>query len=334
MRYAALGKTGVAVSRVALGTMSFGGEADEETAARLFARARDAGVNFFDTADVYNQGRSEELLGRLIAPCRDQVVLASKGYFPTGSDPNASGASRFHLVRAVEASLRRLGTDRIDLYYVHRFDDTTDLGETLRCLDDLVRQGKILYPACSNFAAWQVAHALGLAALRNLAPLVAIQPMYNLLKRQAEAEILPMARALGLAVIPYSPTAGGLLTGKYGPARRPDGGRLVDNKMYQARYAGEQTLACAQALTELAQEAGMHPAALAVAWVLARPGITSVLLGARNPAQLEPTLAAAVASVPSDLLARVSALTPEAPPATDRSEERTEVHYGVRRSPT
>lgn len=334
MRHAALGKTGVAVSRVALGTMSFGGDADEATSALLFARAREAGVNFFDTADVYNQGRSEEILGRLIAPCRDQVVLASKGYFPTSGDPNGSGASRFHLVRAVEASLRRLRTDRIDLYYVHRFDDTADLGETLRCLDDLVRQGKILYPACSNFAAWQVAHALGLAALRNLAPLVAIQPMYNLLKRQAEAEILPMAQALGLAVIPYSPTAGGLLTGKYGPARRPAGGRLIDNKMYQARYAGEQPLACAQALTELGHEAGLHPAALAVAWVLSRPGVTSVLLGARSPDQLEPTLAAATAKVSADLLERVSALTPEAPPATDRTEERTDVHYGVRRAPT
>lgn len=333
MRHALLGKTGVAVSRLALGTMSFGGEADEATAGRLFARARDAGVNFFDTADVYNQGRSEELLGRLIAPCRDQVVLASKGYFPTSGDPNASGASRYHLMRAVEASLRRLATDRIDLYYVHRFDDTADLAETLRCLDDLVRQGKILYPACSNFAAWQVAQALGLAALHNLAPLVAVQPMYNLLKRQAEVELLPMAQALGLAVIPYSPTAGGLLTGKYGQGRRPPGGRLVDNQMYQARYAGEQTLAGAEALTELAHQAGLHPAALAVAWVLSRPGVTSVLLGARHPEQLEPTLAAATAMVSAELLERVSMLTPAPPPATDRTEERTEGHYGVRRAP-
>lgn len=333
MRFAPLGKTGVAVSRVALGTMSFGGEADEAAATLLFARARDAGINFFDTADVYNQGRSEELLGRLIAPCRDQVVLASKGYFPTGGDPNASGASRYHLVRAVEASLRRLATDRIDVYYVHRFDDTADLSDTLRCLDDLVRQGKILYPACSNFAAWQVAHALGLAALRDLAPMVAVQPMYNLLKRQAEVELLPMAQALGLAVVPYSPTAGGLLTGKYGPSQRPASGRLVDNKMYQARYAGDQALAAAQALTELADQAGLAPATLAVAWVLSRPGVTSVLLGARNVDQLEPTLAAATASVSKELLERVSALTPQPPPATDRAEERTDIHYGVRRAP-
>jgi aryl-alcohol dehydrogenase-like predicted oxidoreductase len=154
MRQALLGRTGVKVSCLSLGTMSFGGDADEATAAALFARARDAGVDFIDTADVYNDGRSEEILGRLLRGCRDQVVLASKAYFPTGRGPNDRGSSRYHLVRAVEASLRRLGTDRIDVYYLHRFDDLTDIGDSLRTLDDLVRQGKILYPACSNFAAW------------------------------------------------------------------------------------------------------------------------------------------------------------------------------------
>lgn len=333
MQTALLGKTGVKVSRLALGTMSFGGEADEATAAAIFHRARELGVNFFDTADVYNQGRSEEILGRLIAPCRDEVVLASKGYFPTGTDANGSGASRYHLVRAVEASLRRLGTDRIDLYYVHRFDETADLADTLRCLDDLVRQGKILYPACSNFAAWQVAHALGLCAGAGWAPLVAIQPMYNLLKRQAEVEIFPMAQALGVAVVPYSPTAGGLLTGKYGPATRPERGRLVDNKMYQARYAAPEMLTAAHALAALAAEAGRHPAALAVAWALSHPAVTSVLLGGRSVEQLEPTLSGGSAELSAELRARISALTAEPPPATDRTEERSDVHYGVRRAP-
>src|SRR5688572_14065650 len=178
MQFRTLGRTGVKVSCLSYGTMSFGGDADEATAGKLFARARESGINFFDTANVYNEGRSEEILGRLLRGCRDDVVLATKAYFPTGKGANDRGSSRFHLVRAVDASLRRLGTDRIDVYYLHRFDDVTDLGDSLRTLDDLVRQGKILYPACSNFAAWQVAHALGLAAARQLAPLVALQPMY------------------------------------------------------------------------------------------------------------------------------------------------------------
>src|SRR3954462_10992633 len=215
----ALGKTGVHVSKIALGTMSFGGDSDEATAAQVWRAARDAGVNFMDTADVYNDGRSEEIGGRLMRGERDEIVLATKAYFPTGKGPNARGTSRYHLVRAVDASLRRLATDRIDVYYLHRFDDATALDESLRALDDLVRAGKILYPACSNFAAWQVAHALGMQAAAGWAPLVAVQPMYNLAKRQVEVEILPMAHALGVAVIPYSPTGGCLFTGKYGAGR-------------------------------------------------------------------------------------------------------------------
>src|SRR5678816_2130614 len=217
---------------------------------------------------------------------RDEVVLASKAYFPTGPTPNARGTSRFHLVRACEASLRRLATDRIDLYYLHRWDDVTAIDETLRALDDLVRAGKILYPACSNFAAWQVAHALGVSAMHGLAPLVAIQPMYNLLKRQAEVELLPMAQSLGVACVPYSPTAGGLLTGKYGVGRTPDTGRLTTNKMYQTRYADPANLVAADALVARAKELGKSPAQVAIAWVLSHPGVTSVLLGSRNADQL------------------------------------------------
>src|SRR5919112_826909 len=232
-----LGKTGVKVSRVALGAMSFGGDADEHTAGQIWRAARDAGINLIDTADVYNEGRSEEFLGRMMRGERDEIVLATKAYFPTGPGPNARGSSRYHLVRSVEASLRRLQTDRIDLFYLHRFDDATDLGETLRAVEDLVRAGKILYPACSNFAAWQVAHAPGIPRGEGFAPLVAFQPMYNLVKRTAEIEILPMAQSLGIGVIPYSPTGGGLLTGKYAVAHRPDKGRLIEWKMYETRYA-------------------------------------------------------------------------------------------------
>ncbi|HEY6038447.1 MAG TPA: aldo/keto reductase [Kofleriaceae bacterium] len=316
-----LGKTGVKVSRIALGAMSFGGDADEATASQIWRAAREAGINFIDTADVYNEGRSEEIVGRLMRGERDEIVLATKAYFPTGKDVNARGSSRYHLVRAVEASLRRLGTDRIDLFYLHRFDDATDLGETLRAVEDLVRSGKILYPACSNFAAWQVAQALGLAALHGFAPLVAVQPMYNLVKRTAEIEILPMAQQLGVAVVPYSPTGGGLLTGKYSREHRPDQGRLVAWKMYAARYSDPQMFEIAERFTALAQELGHAPVTLALAWVASHPAVTSVLAGGRNVDQLAPAFAAQTLELDPATRERISALVPAPPPATDRNDE-------------
>ncbi len=325
-----LGKTGVKVSRVALGTMSFGGDADEATSAAIWRAARDAGVNLIDSADVYNEGRSEQIVGRLMQHERDQIVLATKAYFPMGAGPNDRGSSRYHLVRAVEASLRRLDTDRIDLYYLHRFDDVADLDESLRALEDLVRAGKILYPACSNFAAWQVAHALGRQRLHGWAPFVAIQPMYNLVKRQVEVEILPMAQSLGLAVIPYSPTGGGLLTGKYSVDRRPDRGRLIETKMYTVRYADPRFMAIAGQFTALAAELGYPPATLAVAWVASHPGITSVLIGGRNVEQLAPTLAANQLVLDHETRARITALSIEPPPATDRNEEASAHTFGAR----
>jgi aryl-alcohol dehydrogenase-like predicted oxidoreductase len=332
IEHALLGRTGVRVSRLALGTMSFGGDADAATSAALFAAARDAGVNFIDTADVYNQGRSEELLAELIAPCRDQLVLASKAYFPTGPDGNARGTSRYHLVRAVEGSLRRLRTDRLDVFYLHRWDDLTAIDETLRAVEDLIRAGKILYPACSNFAAWQVAHALGVADRLGLSRLCAIQPMYNLGKRQVESEILPMAQALGVGVVTYSPTGGGLFTGKYGVGRAPASGRLLSNKMYQTRYADPALYAAADRFTTRATELGVPPAQLAVAWVLANPAVTSVLLGARDVTQLRQLLAAGAPTARLDpaLYAELSALTPTPPPATDRNEERSSHNFGAR----
>lgn len=325
-----LGRTGVKVSRLALGCMSFGGDADAATAAALYGRARDAGINFFDTADVYNEGRSEELLGRLSAGHRDEVVVATKAYFPTGKDANARGSSRYHLVRACEASLRRLGRDHVDLYYLHRFDDETDLGDTLRAVDDLIRAGKILYPACSNFAAWQVARALGIAALEGFVPLCAAQPMYNLLKRQAEVELLPMAQALGVGMVTYSPTAGGLLTGKWGTAKRPDSGRMITNAMYQTRYADPAHLVVADGVCAIADELGVHAAALAVAWAGAHAGVTSVLLGARDVGQLDEALGATTLAMTPELRARLGALTPEPSPATDRTEEKSAHNYGRR----
>lgn len=324
MRHAFMADTGVRVSALAFGTMSFGGDADEDTSRELYRRCRDAGIDHFDCADVYNGGRAEEILGRLIADGRDGVFLASKAYFPTAEHPNARGASRLHLTRAVEASLRRLGTDRIDLYYVHRFDGRTALEDTLRALDDLVTSGKVVYLGVSNFAAWQVEKALGLSALHGLHAIKAIQPMYNLVKRQAEVEILPMAEAENLAVFPYSPLGGGLLTGKYGREKRPESGRLVDVSMYATRYGDEEAYAVAERFTDFARERGYEPVPLAIAWVASHPAVTTPLIGARNVEQLEGSLKALEIEVTPELREEISALSPAPPPATDRSEEGTE----------
>lgn len=330
MEYRLLGPTGVKVSSLCLGTMSFGGESDEGVSASLFHRARERGINAFDTADVYQGGESERILGRLVAGCRDEVVLKSKAYFPTGRDVNARGSSRFHLVRAVEASLRRLGTDRIDLFYVHRFDEHTALDETLRALDDLVHQGKVLYLGASNLSAWQFMKAQGVAAAGGLTPFVALQPMYNLVKRQAEVELLPMAASENVAVFPYSPLGGGLLSGKYGKESRPRDGRLQRVKMYTDRYAEPGYFETAERFTALAAELGVHPASLAVAWVMSHPAVTAPILGARDLVQLEPALAALEVEMSGELRARISALSPEPPPATDRNEERTGNDFGRR----
>ena len=321
MRYRRLGTTGVRVSELGLGTMPFGDATGEAEAARLVARCLDVGVNHFDCADVYNDGRAEEILGRLVGPVRDEIVLATKVGFPTGPGVNQHGASPLHLRTAVEASLRRLGTDRIDLLYVHRFDQRTDLDHTLSALDRLVASGKVLFLGVSNFAAWQVATALGRCALHRWAPIAVMQPMYNLVKRQAEVELLPLASAQGLAVLPYGPLAGGLLSGKYGTDPAAVDGRLTTDPMYRARYRDPANFSAAASLAAVAAEVGCHPATLAVAWATSHPAVTAALIGARTVEQIEPSLAAASFAVDEDLRQRISDLTPEPPPPTDRSED-------------
>ncbi len=330
MDYRFLGPTGVKVSKLAFGTMTFGGYADEATSEALYRRVRDAGINVFDCADVYNGGYSEELLGRFSEHERDRVVLTSKAYFPTSDDVNARGNSRYHLVRAVEASLRRLQTEYIDLFFLHRWDDMTAADETLRAIDDLVRQGKILYLGVSNFSAWQTMKLLGLSRASGGTPVVCSQPMYNLVKRQAEVEILPMAIAEGIGVMSYSPLGGGLLTGKYGATKRPDTGRLVTDKMYTTRYDGDVYFEAADRFTALAKELGHHPAALAVAWVAAHPGITAPLIGARNLEQLEAVLPAASIDLDAATYDHIASIFPAPPPATDRNEETSKHNYGSR----
>jgi aryl-alcohol dehydrogenase-like predicted oxidoreductase len=327
MEYRTLGRTGVQVSSLCFGTMSFGDTADEQTSAAMFHRCREVGINFFDCANVYAGGRSEEILGKLIADCRDEIVLTSKVGVITGEDANAGGLSRRHIVLAVEDSLRRLQTDRLDLYFLHVFDANTPIEETLHALDHLVQQGKILYPAVSNWAAWQIAKALGISAGEGLARFECIQPMYNLVKRQAEVEILPLAQAERVGVISYSPLGGGLLSGKFGTTRRPESGRLVENKMYMRRYGNPAHYEIAERFTAYAEERGMHPASLAVAWVMTHPAVTAPIIGARNVDQLEASLAALDVDMTPEWRAEVSALSIEPPPATDRSEEKSGVFY-------
>lgn len=312
------------VSRVCFGTMSFGGDADRETSAAMYRSCRDAGVNFFDCANVYPNpsaaGVSEEILGSLIEGERDELVLVSKVYNKVGPDRNDRGLSRRHIMQAVEASLRRLGTDRIDVYFLHQFDENTPMEESLRAVEDLLRDGKILYPGVSNWAAWQIADALGTADLKNWRRAEVVQPMYNLAKRQAEVEILPLARAKKLGVITYSPVGGGLLSGKYGRENKPARGRLVDNDMYQQRYGEDFYFDLADRFTQHAKSRGLHPVTVAVAWVKANEAVTAPIVGARNLEQLEASLAAGDIEMDEQWYNEVSALSPTPPPAHDRTE--------------
>src|ERR1700742_4079758 len=233
MKTKLLGRTGVSVSELCFGTMSFGGDADETTSAAMYKAVRDAGINFFDTANEYNKGVSEEILGCLMKSDRNDLVITTKVNAQIRPDPNARGTSRRHVIEAIEGCLRRLQTDRIDVLFLHRYDTLTPIEESMRGLEDLVRAGKVIYPAVSNWSAWQTQRAVDLQEKNNWARLQVVPPMYNLVKRQAEVEILPMAEHNGIGVIPYSPAAAGLLSGKYFGNGT---GRLHSNKMYEARY--------------------------------------------------------------------------------------------------
>ena len=319
MNYRLLGRTGVQVSQLCFGTMSFGGDADEAAAAAMYRACRDAGINFFDSANNYNQGRAEELLGKLMRGEREDLVVATKCFNPTSADRNARGGSRRHVVRAVEASLKRLQTDRIDVLFLHQADPMTPLEETLRAFDDLVRQGKVVYPGLSNHAAWQTQQALDLQSRHGWAPLQVIQPMYNLVKRQAEVEILPMAQANGIGVIPYSPGGGGLLTGKY--QDKASQGRIATNKMYTERYGEPWMHEVAGRFAAFCRARGLHPMSVAVAWVGAHPAVTAPIIGARSVEQLRASLDSVSVRMTPELHAEIAALSRTPPPATDRLEE-------------
>jgi aryl-alcohol dehydrogenase-like predicted oxidoreductase len=324
MKYSYLGNTGIQVSTLCMGTMTFGREADQAESKAMFNCCREAGVNFFDCANVYSQGRAETILGELIADCRAELIVTSKFGASMGTGVNNGGGSRRHLAASLEASLRRLNTDYLDVYFLHRFDEQTPLEETLRALDDVVAQGKVRYTGCSNFAAWQIAKALGVSARNGWTPFHCVQPMYNLVKRQAEVEILPLAESENLGVISYNPLGGGILSGKYGSDRRASEGRLTSDDMYSKRYRDQWRYDAAVRFAQFAADNGYHPVSLAVAWAAYHPAVTAPIMGARNVAQLRDSLQAADIEMTPDLYSEICRLTPTPAPATDRSEDQVD----------
>ncbi|TKC81274.1 aldo/keto reductase [Trinickia terrae] len=321
MQYRKFGRTGLTVSNLCLGTMTFGLQIDEDTSKRIMDKAADAGVNFIDTADVYPlgggeqlAGRTEEIVGRWLKGKRQHFIVATKAVGKVGPSPWDKGASRKHLLDAIDASLARLGTDYVDLYQLHSDDQETPLDETLDALDTIVRSGRVRYIGVSNFLAYRLAKALGRADVRGLARFVSVQPRYNLLFRQIERELLPLAGEEGLAVMPYNPLAGGLLTGKHRREAPPPEGRFtVGNAgaMYQERYWHEREFNTIEALKKTVEAAGLSLSATAVAWVLANPVVSSAIIGASRPEQLTDTLAAADLTLDADLKAKLDELSHE-----------------------
>lgn len=322
MQYTRLGGTGLTVSRLCLGTMTFGLQSDEATAHAILGRAADAGVTFIDTADVYplggdleSAGRTEEIVGRWLKGRRDDFIVATKAVGRMGPKAWQQGASRKHLLDAVDASLARLGTDYVDLYQLHSDDAATPLDETLEALDTIVRSGKARYVGVSNFLAYRLARAIGKAEARRLAPIVSVQPRYSLLFREIERELLPLAAEERLGVIPYNPLAGGLLTGKHDLAAGPaEGTRFTLGhaaERYQDRYWHEREFATVAQLGDAVAHSGISLTTAAVAWVLANPVVTSAIIGASRPGQLDDTLRAAQIKLDPHLKQRLDALTVE-----------------------
>jgi aryl-alcohol dehydrogenase (NADP+) len=320
MDHTRLGRTGLQVSKLCLGTMTFGLQSDEETSTEILDRAADGGIDFVDTSDVYplggdltTQGRTEEILGRWLQGKRERIIVATKCFGPTGPAPFDAGNSRKHILAAVDASLRRLQTDYIDLYQLHGYDPNTPIDETLGALDDVVRAGKVRYVGCSNFLTYQLVRAIGRSETLRLARLDSVQPRYNLLFRQIEREMLPFCGEEGVGVIPYNPIAGGLLSGKHSRNSPPaEGTRFTlgtAGRLYERRYWHDREFATVDELTPIAKEAGVSLVTLAVAWVLANPVVTAPIIGASRPDQLEASLAAAEFKVDADLKTRLDELT-------------------------
>jgi aryl-alcohol dehydrogenase-like predicted oxidoreductase len=314
MNYRFLGKTGLKVSELCLGAMTFGRETNEETSRQILARFAAAGGNFIDTADAYTQGISEEIVGRWLKDKpRDDFVIATKVYWPMGERPNDAGLSRKHILAGVETSLRRLGTDYIDLYQVHCWDSATPLTETLSTLDSLVKSGKVRYLGASNYSGWQLQKAIDLSRQMGWEPFTCLQPLYNLLDRQIEWELLPVCQNEGLGLIPWSPLRGGWLSGKFrrGMTAPPQGTRVKtageqDWSEAWGIYNNEHTWSVLDALFAMAKEIGKTPAQVAINWLLQCPGVTAPIIGARTLEQLEDNLGASGWSLSDEQMARLT----------------------------
>ena len=297
MKYRKLGKTGLKVSEICLGTMTFGNQIDEAESEKLIRWTIDAGVNFIDTADMYVDGRTEEIVGKALKGVRQSVVLATKvGVWKSGPDINDIGLSRKHIMDAIEGNLRRLGTDYVDVYYTHTPDSTTPIEETLRALDDLIHQGKVRYIGCSNYPAWQLCKALWVSDSNNLARFDCIQPPYNLITRGVEEELLPLCNSEGVGVCVYNPMAGGLLSGKHDPNRLPPEdtrfGNKRQGKSYTDRYWLPGNFEAVARFKEIAEKHGQSMPRFSLAWVLNNPAITSIICGANSIKQLEENIGA------------------------------------------
>jgi len=322
MQHVRFGPTGLQVSRLCLGTMTFGLQCDEAASFAILDAAADAGITFLDTADVYpiggtpeTIGRTEEIVGKWLRGKREQFILATKCSGRMGAAAWQQGTSRKHVLGAIEASLRRLGTDYVDLYQVHHHDALTPTDETLEAFDAVVRSGKARYVGCSNYHAYRVARALGRSEALRLAKFVSVQPRYNLLFRQIERELLPLCQEEGLAVIPYNPLAAGLLTGKHQRSSPPgEGTRFTLGtaaRMYTERYWHDREFDAVEAFLGLAKDSGIEPATLAVAWVLAHPAITAPIIGASRREQLKASVAAVELKLDPALKGKLDELTHE-----------------------
>ncbi|MCL5039393.1 MAG: aldo/keto reductase family protein [Firmicutes bacterium] len=315
MQYRRLGKSGLKVSEIALGSwLTYGASVDKEVASKIIHRAYEAGVNFFDTANVYARGAAEVVVGEALRDFpRESFVLATKAFWPMGEGPNDRGLSRKHVMEQCHASLRRLGVDYIDLFYCHRYDPETPLEETLRALDDLVSQGKVLYVGVSEWTAAQIADAAHLARQMNLDPLVADQPNYSLINRRIEAEIMPLCAREGMGIVPFSPLGQGILTGKYRPGQEaPAGSRGADPKTnsFFNRIATTDRLEKVAALRPIAEKNGLTVGQLALAWLLGHREVSSVLVGATRVEQLEENLGASGVPLSSEDTARIEEIFP------------------------
>lgn len=288
MKYQQLGRSGLKVSRVCLGSNNFGAQIDEAGSVAIIRKAIDLGISLIDTANIYTESKSEKIIGKAIEGYRDQVIIATKVGMDMGEGPNQSGLSRRHILWQVQESLKRLATDFIDIYYLHWFDPETPLEETLRTMDDLVREGRVRYVACSNFAAWQIAKANAICDRLCLEKFVAVQPPYNLLNRDVERELLPYCHEEGLGVLNYSPLMGGFLTGKYSKNTTPPmSSRGKYNPRFWEHMNKERNFLMLEKLRKVAEEAGVSLRQLAVAWILKNPAITATILGASSPQQVE-----------------------------------------------